>query len=100
MNSELREMESLFFTLQKCIVLFNASKTFSWALAGVAQWVDRQPVNERIAGSIPSWGTCLGCGLALNLGAFGRQPIYVPLTHGCFSPSLSPFLPLSLKKIN
>ena len=29
------------------------------ALAGVAQWP--QPVNQRVAGSIPSQNTCLGC---------------------------------------
>ena len=28
------------------------------ALAGVAEW----PMNQRVAGSIPSQGTCLGCG--------------------------------------
>ena len=32
------------------------------ALAGVAQWIERRPVNQRIAGSIPSQGTCLACG--------------------------------------
>ena len=31
-------------------------------LAGVAQWIDRQPANQRVAGSIPSQSTCLGCG--------------------------------------
>ena len=30
-------------------------------LASVAQWIERQPVNQRITGSIPSQGTCLGC---------------------------------------
>ena len=25
---------------------------------GVAQWIECQPVNQRVAGSIPSWGTC------------------------------------------
>ena len=33
------------------------------ALAGVAQWIEHQPANQRVAGSIPSQGTCLGCGL-------------------------------------
>ena len=33
------------------------------ALAGVAQWIEYQPANQRVAGSIPSQGTCLGCGL-------------------------------------
>ena len=32
------------------------------ALASVAQWIDCCPVNQRIAGSNPSQGTCLGCG--------------------------------------
>ena len=30
------------------------------ALAGVAQWIECQPVNQRVASSIPSQGTCLG----------------------------------------
>ena len=29
------------------------------ALAGVAQWIERQPATQRVAGSIPSQGTCL-----------------------------------------
>ena len=29
------------------------------ALAGVAQWIEHQPVNQGVAGSIPSQGTCL-----------------------------------------
>ena len=33
------------------------------ALAGVAQWIEYRPVNQRVTGSIPSQGTCLGCGL-------------------------------------
>ena len=31
-------------------------------LAGVAQWIEHRPVNERVAGSIPSQGIYLGCG--------------------------------------
>ena len=31
------------------------------ALAGVAWWIERQPENQRVAGWIPSQGTCLGC---------------------------------------
>ena len=31
------------------------------ALVGVAQWIECQPANQRVAGSIPSWSTCLGC---------------------------------------
>ena len=31
------------------------------ALAGVAQWTELQPANQRVASLIPSQGTCLGC---------------------------------------
>ena len=30
-------------------------------LAGVAQWTEHWPANKRVAGLIPSQGTCLGC---------------------------------------
>ena len=30
-------------------------------LAGVAQWIEYQPVNQRVTSSIPSQGTCLDC---------------------------------------
>ena len=30
------------------------------ALAGVAQWIEYQPANQRVAGSIPSQDTFLG----------------------------------------
>ena len=32
------------------------------ALAGVAQWTERWPVKQRVAGLIPSQGPCLVCG--------------------------------------
>ena len=31
------------------------------ALAGVAHWIERWPANQRVAGLIPSQGTCLDC---------------------------------------
>ena len=39
---------------------------FTVALAGVAQWIECRPVNQRIASSIPSQGICLGCGPGLQ----------------------------------
>ena len=30
-------------------------------LAGVAQWIERPAAKQRVASSIPSQGTCLGC---------------------------------------
>ena len=44
------------------------------SLAGVAQWIGRGPVNQRVAGSIPSQGTCLGCGPGPQKGVHERQP--------------------------
>ena len=32
------------------------------ALAGVAQWIECWPANQRVAGSMPSQGTCMRCG--------------------------------------
>ena len=51
------------------------------ALDGVAQWIDHQPENQRLAGSIPSQGTCLGCGPDSLLGACEKQLVDVSLTH-------------------
>ena len=31
------------------------------ALADVAQWIERWPANQRVAGSIPGQDTCLDC---------------------------------------
>ena len=44
------------------------------ALAGVAQWIECQPMNQRVTGSIPSLGTHLGCGLGPQSGVCERQP--------------------------
>ena len=41
----------------------------SSALAGVAQWIEHQPANQRVAGSIPSQGIWLGYGPHPQLGA-------------------------------
>ena len=38
------------------------NQTHSLALAGVAQWIVHWPANKKVAGSIPSQGTGLGCG--------------------------------------
>ena len=62
------------------------------ALAGVAQEIELWPANQRVTSSIPSQGTCLGCGPGSPVGGT-REAI----THGCFSPSLSLSFLLSLK---
>ena len=63
------------------------------ALAAVAQWIECWPANQRVEGSIPSWGTCLGFRLGPPVGGMGEAA-----THRYFSPSLSPSLPLSKNK--
>ena len=50
------------------------SKNKLTALAGVAQWIECQPANQRVSGSIPSQGTCLGCRPGPQWGACERQP--------------------------
>ena len=41
--------------------------TIQAALAGVAQWIECGPGNQRVTGLIPSQGTCLGCRLGTQL---------------------------------
>ena len=53
------------------------SETSSLTLAGVSQWIESWPVNQKVAGSIPSQGTCLG----LWLDSCKRQWINISLTH-------------------
>ena len=62
-------------------------------LAGVAQWIERWPANQCVAGSIPSQGTRLACRPGPWTGVHGRQP-HIDV----FSLSLSPSLPLSKNK--
>ena len=49
-------------------------KILNTALAGVAQWSEHRPVNQRVTGSTPSQGTCLGCETGPQLEAHERQP--------------------------
>ena len=37
-------------------------KSSQQILAGVAQWIERRPADQRVIGLIPSQDTCLGCG--------------------------------------
>ena len=53
-------------------------------------------INQKVAGSIPSQGTYLGCSSVPGRGVYGRQPINVSLSHWCFSSS--PHFSLSKKQ--
>ena len=43
-------------------------------MADVAQWIEHWSANQKVTGSIPSQGTCLGCGPGPQWGACKRQP--------------------------
>ena len=61
-----------------------------FALAGVAQWIERQPANQRVASSNPSQGTCLGCRPGPQFGVHEKQPridVSLPLFHPPFPSS-------------
>ena len=49
-------------------------KTISETLAGVTQWIELWPVNQKVTGSITGQGACLGCGPGPQWGLHERQP--------------------------
>ena len=61
--------------------MYMVQKQHLSALAGVVQWIERQPANQRVAGSSPHQDPCLGCGP----GPHKRQP------HSDVSLFLPPF---------
>ena len=78
--------------------LINRLKRNNLALAGVTQWTEHWPVNQRVAGWIPSQGTCLGCGARSSAGN-KRQPSDVSLHVNVSLPSfLPPFPSLKINK--
>ena len=65
----------------KCKTIWILKK----ALAGVAQWIEHWPANQKVASSIPSQGTCLRSGPGAQLRVCVRQwsidvslPLFVP----------------------
>ena len=66
-------------------------ETVILTLAGVAQWIERRPANQRVSGSIPSQGTCLGC-------QPGPQWVACKRNHTLMFLSLSLSLPSPLSK--
>ena len=75
---------------------YPLSKNKLKALTGVAQWIRHCPANQRVASSIPSQDTCLGCRPGHHLEMLQEA------TDWCFSRtsiffSLSSSLTLSLK---
>ena len=46
----------IFISKEHCVNI----KSHKLALSGVAQWIECQPENQRVSGSVPNEGTCLG----------------------------------------
>ena len=65
-------------------------KNLRVALADVAQWIEHQPANQIVTGSIPSQGTRLGCGPGLRLEACERQS-HINVSLLLFLPPSHPF---------
>ena len=66
------------------------NKKNTLALAGVAQWIECWPANQRVTSSIPSQGTCLACGPGPWGGECERQP-HIDASLRLFPPPF-PFL--------
>ena len=60
-------------------------------LTGEARLIGHLSTKQKAASSVPSQGTCLGCGLVPSWGARKRQPVDVSLSH--IDASLPLFLP-------
>ena len=57
-------------------------------------WLKHCPLNPKVTGAIAGQGTSLGCRFSPQMGHVQEA------TDGCFSPSLCPSLPLSLKSVS
>ena len=66
------------------------------ALAGVAQWIEYQPINQRVTGSIPSLGRMPGLQVRSPVGTLERQP-HIDVSLPLF---LLPFLSLKINTSN
>ena len=59
-NKQVTQIMSLLAQNSPMVSHCTQYKNQASALAGVAQWIECQPANQRVAISIPSQGTCLG----------------------------------------
>ena len=85
-------IEQQFKKVFKLKIIIIKEKKKEGSLAGVAQWIECLPADQRVTGSIPSQGTCLGCRLGPQKGVHKRQP-HIDISLRFFLPS-----PLSKNK--
>ena len=80
------------------MLIYDKKKNPIPALAGVAQWIVCRSSSQRSPVRFPVRAQAWVVGQASpSLGVCLRQPINASLAHPCFSPSVTPFLLLSLK---
>ena len=72
------------------IICWNILKIWKTVPTSVAQMVGQHPPKQKVASSIPSWGTCLECRFGRSRGTYEHQPIDVSHSHDV---SLLLFLP-------
>ena len=58
-------------------------------MAGMAQWVERWPVNRKVTSLIPGRGTFLGCGLGPLLGYARGSQLFLSYIDVFLPPPLS-----------
>ena len=81
-------------------ILEEKSKTNHLPLAGMAQWVEHQPANQKVTSLILGQGSCLGCRPGPSWGHVrGSQSMFLSHTSMFLSLSFSLPSPLSKKKI-
>ena len=77
-------------TIKEIMISWTSSKhktSALRALAGVAQWIKSWPMNQSVAGLIPSQDTCLGFGPGPQCGVDERQP-HIDVSLPLFFPPL------------
>ena len=67
------------------VTLYKNSIYKAWPWLGWLSWLHCCPINWKVTGSIPSQGTCLGCGFTLVNWSMFFSHIYVSL-HLSVSP--------------
>ena len=65
----------------KDLTYYFVSLIFSIAVAGIAQWIERQLANRKVPGSIPSRGTCLSGGPGPSWGHVrGKESMFLSIS--------------------
>ena len=77
---------------------FQLTEQSGFTLSGMAQFIGHRSAKQKVAGLIPGQVHAWVAGSVPGRDMCERQPTDVSLSHQCFSPSLSPSLPLPKSK--